>query len=199
MITVTARAVSAQTLTRFLSKALLSAALVAAAALFGKEGLALSLLVIFSGVTGPALRIVTLRMSGILDRVTVSPVNKPSAALFYTAVWSAMVCLALVPAIVIAVYLLGPALLVRFGIGGILAVTVGTLSGIAAKTLGDAHLYAVLAAVPLILATLIPYSPASILPYASLSANTVSLGSSVVQTGFLVALLMILAGVASRM
>ena len=155
MIGIPFRAVAAQTPGRFMLKVLSAVFLVGIAAVIHREGLVLSLLVIFSGVTGPALRVMTLKMSGMFDRIRVSPVSKPSAVLVFTGIWSVTVSSSLVPAMVIVLFLQGPALLVPLVTGTVLAVTIGTLAGLGAKSLGDAHLYAILAAAPLIIGTLI--------------------------------------------
>lgn len=199
MIPVPVRATAAQTPGRFALKTVILTVLVAGAALVQKEGLALALLLIFSGVTGPAIRIMTLRTSGIFDRIMVSPVNKPAVFLLYTGIWSTAVLSALVPAVAISLYLLGPALLVPIITGSILAASIGTLSGLAATTLGDAHLYAILATAPLVAGTLIPGPWSLVLPFSSLSMNTTSLLFSLSQIGFLGLWLMITAGMASRM
>lgn len=199
MIPVPVRATAAQTPGRFALKTVILTVLVAGAALVQKEGLVLALLLIFSGVTGPAIRIMTLRTSGIFDRIMVSPVNKPAVFLLYTGIWSTAVLSALVPAVAISLYLLGPALLVPIITGSILAASIGTLSGLAATTLGDAHLYAILATAPLVAGTLIPGPWSLVLPFSSLSMNTTSLLFSLSQIGFLGLWLMITAGMASRM
>ncbi len=199
MIGIPFRAVAAQTPWRFMLKALSAVFLVGIAAVIHKEGLALSLLVIFSGITGPAIRVMTLKMSGMLDSIRVSPVSRPSAVLVFTGIWSVTVSAALVPAMVIALYLQGPALLVPLITGTVLAVTIGTLAGLMAGSLGDAHLFSILAAAPLIIGTLIPGPQSLVLPYPSMSMNAISLVSMVTQIGFLILLLLILAGVAERM
>ena len=199
MIGIPFRAVAAQTPWRFMFKALTAVVLVGIAAGIHKEGLVLSLLVIFSGITGPALRVMTLKMSGIFDRIRVSPVSRPSAVLVFTGIWSITVFAALVPAMAIALYLQGPALLVPLVTGTVLAVTIGTLAGLEAGSLGDAHLYAILASAPLIIGTLIPGPQFLLLPYPSMSMNAISLVPTVTQIGFLILMVLILTGIVSRM
>ncbi len=199
MIGIPFRAVAVQTPWRLMFKALAAVVLVGVAAGIHREGLVLSLIVIFSGVTGPALRVMTLKMSGRFDRIRVSPVSRPSAVLVFTCIWSATVFAALVPAIVIALYLQGPALLIPIATGTVLAVTIGTIAGLGAGSLGDAHLYAILAAALLVIGTLIPGPQALLLPYPSLSMNAISLAPMVSQIGFLILMVLILAGLVSRM
>ncbi len=199
MIGIPFRAVAAQTPWRFVMKVVVSMFLVAIAVVIHKEGLALALLVIFSGVTGPAIRIVTLRMSGMLDRIMVSPAYRPFLVLTYTGIWSIAVFAALVPASLIVLYLQGSALLLPLITGTVLAVSVGTLAGLAAKTLGDAHLYAILAAAPLVVSSLVPGPQSLVLPYSTISMNIFSPFSTVTQIGFLIVWLLVLVAVASRM
>jgi hypothetical protein len=198
MISIPVRAVAAQTPWRFILKSLVSLFLVAAAAVIHKEGPALALLVIFSGVTSPAIRVMTLKMNGIFDRIRVSPVSRPSVVLVYTGIWSVAAFAALIPAIIVVLYLLDPILLVPLLIGTVLAVTIGTLAGLAAKTLGDAHLYAILAAGLLIIGTLAAGPLSLLFPYSSVSMNTISLVSAITQTGFLILWLVVLVAVAER-
>jgi hypothetical protein len=199
MIRTLAAAAAAQSRGRFALKILLSAGFVAVSALVHREGFALALLVIFSGITGPAIRIVTLRTSGLYDRLKASPASKPAMVLGYTGIWSAAVFAALVPAAAIAMALLGPGIILPMGTGTVLAVTIGTLCGLGAKTLGDAHLLAILATVPLIIATIVPGPQTLVLPYSSIAAVPVSPLASLSQAGFLFVCLLILGGVAARM
>jgi len=199
MIETIFRAVAAQSSGRFILKSLVSLIFVAIFTVIQKGGLALAMLVIFSGVTGPAIRIVTLRTSGILDRIITTPAHKPSMFLIFTGVWSAAVFAALVPALVILLFQAGPVIMVPVISGTVLAVSIGTLTGIAAKTLGDAHLYAILAAVPLIIGTLLPGPQSLALPYSSMSLTLFPAISLLTQTCFLGVWLMILAGLVSRM
>jgi hypothetical protein len=199
MIRTLVMAAAAQTPGRFVIKAVLSAGFVAVSALVHREGFALALLVIFSGVTGPAIRIVSLRTGGILDRLVASPASKPLLVLGYTGIWSAAVFAALVPAVTIGVVLQDYGILVPVSTGTVLAAGIGTLCGLAAKTLGDAHLLAVLAAIPLIISAVAPGSWSLLLPYPSIAAGPVTLLSSLSQLGFLAIFLLALGGLATRM
>jgi hypothetical protein len=199
MIRTVAAAAAAQARGRFALKILLSAGFVAVSALVHREGFALALLVIFSGITGPAIRIMTIRTSGLYDRLIASPASKPALVLGYTGIWSAAVFAALVPAVAIALVLLGPGIILPVGTGTVLAVTIGTLCGLAAKTLGDAHLIAILATVPLIIATILPGPQSLVLPYSSIAAVPVAPLAYLLQAGFLLLVLMILGGLATRM
>ncbi len=199
MIGTLVAATAGQTAGRYFLKMLFSTGFVAVSALVNREGPALALLVIFSGITGPAIRIMSFRTNGIYDRLIATPAPKPLLVLGYIGIWSAAVFFALLPAIGISMVLLGPVILLPACLGLVLAACIGTICGLAAKTLGDAHFFAVLAAVPLMIGAVLPGPQSLILPYSSIAAASVTLPSFVSQAGILVLVLIILGGAATRM
>lgn len=198
MIPVPARAVAGQAPSRFLLKVFLSLVIVAGSALAGREGTALALLVIFSGVTGPALRISSLRMSGVFDRILVSPVSRPAAALYFTGVWGLAVGAALVPATIVVASRSGPALIMPLVAGILLAVAAGTFAGLVSDSLAGAHLSAILASGILVVATVVPGPHASVLPFGSLIQAGSATGVPA-QLALLAGVLLLLAAVSTRM
>lgn len=198
MIPAAARAVAGQAPSRFLLKSFLSLVIVAGSALAGREGAALALLVIFSGVTGPALRISSLRLSGVFDRILVSPVSRPTAALYFTGIWGLAVGIALVPAAVVAVSRSGPALIIPLVTGILLAVAAGTFAGLVSDSLAGAHFSAILVSGMLIVAAVVPGPLSPVLPFGSL----VQTGSAVAvpaQLGLIAGVLLLLAAISTRM
>lgn len=165
------RALAGQSIPWLIVKAVVSLLVVALAALVSREGLALAIIIVFMGVTGPAIRLVTMKMSGIYDRLIVSPVSKPRFFLEFSGLWGIAVLLPLIPAIAVVAILTSPAAIVPVLTGTILAVMLGTMAGVLSRGLSDAHLAALLAAGLLIAVTLVTSPLTVFLPYASLSAG----------------------------
>jgi len=166
------KALAGQSAPWLIVKAVVSLLVVALAALVSREGLALAIIIVFMGVTGPAIRLVTMKMSGIYDRLIVSPVSKPRFFLAFSGLWGVAVLLPLLPAIAVVAILTGPAAIVPVITGTALAVTLGTLAGFLSRGLSDAHLAALLVAGLLIAVFLVKSPVAGFFPYASLSAGT---------------------------
>jgi len=198
MIRSLGRAASGQTPTRFLAKTVLSTALVAGAVLVHREGFALSFLLVFSGITGPAVRLMSLRASGMLDRLLSSPAPKPGLVLGYTGFWSISTLAALAPAIAIAGVSAGPPVLVSAVAGSVLASGIGTLCGLLARSLGDAHLLAVSASLPLIAGMVLPGPWSFFLPYAAIATGTFTAPALASQAGLAAGSLILLGGLVSR-
>jgi hypothetical protein len=165
------KALAGQSIPWLIVKAVVSLLVVALAALVSREGLALAIIIVFMGVTGPAIRLVTMKMSGIYDRLIVSPVLKPRFFLEFCGLWGIAVLLPLVPAIAVVTFLTGPAAIIPVISGTVLAVTLGTMAGFLSRGLSDAHLAALLVAGLLIALTLIKTPVAGLIPYASLLAG----------------------------
>jgi hypothetical protein len=166
------KALAGQSIPWLIIKAGVSLLAVALAALVSREGLALAIIIVFMGVTGPAIRLVTIKMSGIYDRLIVSPVPKPRFFLEFCVLWGIAVLLPLVPAIAVVMALTGPAAMIPVITGTALAVTLGTMAGFLSRGLSDAHLAALLVAGLLIALTLVKTPVAGLIPYVSLLAGT---------------------------
>ena len=192
------RALAGQTPARVLAKAAISLLAVMLAAFFSREGAVLAILIIFTGVTGPTIRLVTMKIDGTFDRIIVSPVAKPLFFLRFAGLWVIAVILPLIPAVTVVAILRGPVIIVPVVLGTILAATLGTLAGFTAHGLSDAHLVALLMAGILIPLSIIRTPAAVFLPYAALSifpAEPVGLVMSAILTA---AALVLLASAVSR-
>ncbi len=119
--------------------------------LLGYAGLILIALLIFVVVTGTAINLVKLRLSGMFRRVVVS--ERPKSEIFsaYTANFVLIYSAQFLPAMLAGAYFGGLVILPYAELSLILAAISGTFVGLASKSLGSVHLYAVLVTVPLIL------------------------------------------------
>jgi hypothetical protein len=192
------RALAGQTTARLLVKVVLLTLIVAAAAFFSRGGIVLGLLIIFTGVTGPAIRLVTMKIDGTFDRIIVSPAVKPVFFLRFAGLWAIAVILPLIPAVILIAILQGPVIIMPFLLGTILAVTLGTFAGFEARGLSDAHLAALFMAGVLIPLSIIR-TPASVfLPYTSLASALVDPAGLITSALLPAAGLVILAYATSR-
>ncbi len=166
------RALAGQSPLRMLAKAVISLLFVGLATLVSREGLALVMILIFTGVTGPTIRLVTLKMEGIYDRIIVSPVSKVRFFYGFAGFWAIAVLLPLVPAIALVAALHGPLTIIPVITGTVLAVTLGTLAGVVARGLSDAHLAALLVSALLIGLSLVKGPIADFIPYTALSLSS---------------------------
>jgi hypothetical protein len=159
------KALAGQTPARIIAKAALSLLVVGLAAMISREGPALAVIIIFTGVTGPAIRLVAMKMDGVYDRIIVSPVSKPRIFCEFAGLWAVAVLVPLVPAIVIVVIRSGPVAIIPIISGTVLAVTLGTLAGFVSRGLSEAHLAAILTSVPFIILSFIRTPAAPFIPY----------------------------------
>ena len=166
------RALAGQTPLRVCGKAALSLLVVGLAAVVAREGLALAVVIIFTGVTGPTIRLVTMKMDGTFDRIIVSPVAKPRFFPGFAGYWVIAVLLPLVPAIAVVTILNGPVTIIPVFLGTVLAVTLGTLAGFVSRGLSEAHLAALLMSGLLIPLSLIRNPVTVFLPYTAFSASS---------------------------
>jgi len=163
------RALAGQTPIRVIAKAGISLLLVALAVLFSREGSTLAIIIIFTGVTGPTIRLVTMKLDGTFARIMVSPVSKSSFFLTFAALWTVAVILPLFPAIAVAAILQGPLIIIPVIMGTVFAATLGTIAGFVAHGLSDAHLAALLISGLLIPLSLFRTPAAMFIPYTFLS------------------------------
>jgi hypothetical protein len=163
------RALAGQTPLRIIAKAGISLLVVLLAILFSRGGSALAIIIIFTGVTGPTIRLVTMKLDGTFDRIIVSPVSKPWLFLTFAALWVIAVIIPLLPAITVVALFQGPVSIIPVVTGTILAVTLGTIAGFLAHALSDAHLAALFLAGLLIPLSLFRTPAAVLLPFTALS------------------------------
>jgi hypothetical protein len=172
MTTLAFRSLAGQSTIWLVAKAIVSLIVVGLAAFVGREGLALAIIIVFMGVTGPTIRLVTMKMGGTYDRIIVSPVSKPRFFLIFAGLWCGAVLLPLVPSIAVVAILAGPAMIIPVLTGTVLAVVSGTLAGFVSRGLSDAHVAALLIAGVLIALALVKTPITGLFPYAALVASS---------------------------
>ena len=190
------RALAGQTTLRIIAKAAISLLVVGLAALVSREGSALAIIIIFTGVTGPAIRLVTMKIDGTYIRVIVSPVSKARFFLGFAGLWTVAVLLPLVPSIAVVAIRDGPVTLLSVILGTILATILGTLAGLVSRGLSDTHLAALGIAGLLIVLSLIRTPVSAFLLYASLtypSVNPAALITPVILPAIAIAVLAVAA------
>jgi hypothetical protein len=199
MMTVTDfRALAGQSPGRFIAKAAISLLVVRIAAVFSREGLALALIIIFTGVTGPTIRLVTMKTEGTYDRILVSPYPKSWFFLAFAGLWEISVLLPLIPAVLIVVVREGPVTIIPVIFGTALAVTLGTLAGFVSRRLSDAHLAALLIAALLIVLSVLRTPAAGFIPFSALISPVTGFGAIMVLVVLPVVAIVLLALVVSR-
>jgi hypothetical protein len=175
------RALAGQSPARVIAKAALSLLVVGIAAFFSREGLALAIIIVFTGVTGPAIRLVTMKMEGTYDRILVSPCPKARFFSGFALLWAISVLLPLVPAVLVVAVRNGPVTIVPVISGTVLAVTLGTLAGFVSQRLSDAHLSALLVSGLLIALTVLRTPADAFIPFSALVSH--SSGPAALLTG----------------
>lgn len=131
-------------------------------------------------------------------RILVSPVSKFRFFLTFTGLWSIAVFLPLVPAVVVVAIISGPAMMVPAVLGTVLAVALGTLAGLMARGLSEAHLAAILLSALIAVLSFVKTPAASFLPFVSLtsgSADAPAFAASLILT---VGVVFLSAGIVSR-
>ena len=117
----------------------------------GFGGLVLVALLIFTGVTGTAINLVKLRLSGMLRRVIVCERSKTSLFFTYTGTFILLYTLVFFPSVVAGAWFEGISIIPYAILTIMLAAICGTLVGVVSRGLGGVHLYAILVTVPLVL------------------------------------------------
>ncbi|MDD4460214.1 MAG: hypothetical protein PHQ24_10500 [Proteiniphilum sp.] len=166
------RALAGQTPLRIIAKATVSLLFVGLAAVVSREDLALAIMIIFMGVTGPTIRLVTMKMDGVYNRIIVSPASKYRFFFGFAGHWIIAVLLPLIPAIAVVMILKSPVTIVFIILGTVLAVALGTLAGVMSRGLSEAHLAALLTSGLLISLSLIRTPVAGFISYTAFSASS---------------------------
>ncbi len=138
---------------------------VAMAGIAGYAGLALVMLLIFAGVLGAGMSIVRLKTSGLYDRLIASPAGKPALFLEIAGAESLLLMIQYIPAMAGAAWFTGPSLILPAVLSILFVVVIGISVGIVAKGIGEMHLYGIMATLPLLLATFVPFQSVRILPF----------------------------------
>lgn len=168
-------ALAGQAFTRIIAKAALSFLLVVIAAFLAREGIALAMIIIFSGITSPTIRLATMKIAGTYDRIIVSPVSKPAFFLKVAGYFAIAAFIPLVPSIILVMVLANPVIIIPAVTGILLAAALGTVAGIVARGLSEAHLTALLASGLLIVLTAIRTPLTAVNPYYALSSPSYEL------------------------
>jgi len=146
-------------------KAAVPFVIVAGAGMAGYAGFGLAMLLIFTGVIGSGMSVTRLKTGGVYDRLIASPVRKTDLFLEIAGAQTLILLVQYLPALAIAVYFTGPEIIYPAILSILFVVIIGIGIGTASKGLGDVHLNATLAVLPLILATFVPLPATRVLPF----------------------------------
>jgi hypothetical protein len=139
--------------------------IVVGAGFAGYAGIGLAMLLVFTGVIGAGMSVVKLKNSGFYDRLIASPVRKTDLFLDIAGAQTVIIVVQYLPALVAAAYFSSPAIIYPAVLSMLVVVVIGLAIGTASRGLGDMHLNATLAVLPLLLATFAPIPAARILPF----------------------------------
>lgn len=139
--------------------------IVAGAGFAGFAGIALVMLLVFTGVIGAGMSMIRLKSVGMYDRLIASPVRKTNLFLEITGAQALIIVVQYLPALAAAVYFSGLAIVFPAILSLLIVVIIGMAIGTASKGLGDMHLNATLAVLPLLLLTFVSYPATHILPF----------------------------------
>jgi hypothetical protein len=182
-----------------LLKVALPLVIVTGAGLAGFAGIALAMLLVFAGVIGAGMSVVRLKGAGIYDRLIASPVRKTDLFLEITGAQSLIMLVQYLPALAAAVYFTGPAVVYPAILSILIVVVIGMAIGTASKGLGDMHLNATLAVLPLLLATFMPFPATRVLPFHAIIAPGLTAAGIILPVATLALLLLVFLSWVSRL
>jgi hypothetical protein len=182
-----------------LLKVALPLVIVTGAGLAGFAGIALAMLLVFAGVIGAGMSVVRLKGAGIYDRLIASPVRKTDLFLEITGAQSLIMLVQYLPALAAAVYFTGPAVVYPAILSILIVVVIGMAIGTASKGLGDMHLNATLAVLPLLLATFMPFPATRVLPFHAIIAPGLTAAGIILPAATLALLLLVFLSWVSRL
>ncbi len=146
---------------------------------FGFAEVSLIMLIMFATLTGSGINVVKLKISGIYNRIIVSPISKPIFFLKFVAVYTLIYFMQFLPATML-VAAEKPILVVFVFLSVAMLTAFGTLLGIYSRSLGSMHFNATLLILPLIALSMAKTKLSYILPltymlYYSLSSENILL------------------------
>jgi hypothetical protein len=155
-------------------KVVLPFVIVTGAGIAGYAGFGLAMLLIFTGLLGAGMSVVRLKTGGMYDRLIASPVRKPELFLEIAGAQSLILLIQYLPALFGAAYFAGPAIICPAFFSLLIVVVIGVAIGAISKGLGDMHVNATLAVLPLLLATFVPFPATRILPFHAIIAPEIT-------------------------
>lgn len=139
--------------------------IVAGAGFAGFSGIALAMLLVFTGVFGAGMSVVRLKTGGMYDRLIASPARKTDLFREIVGAEALILLLQYLPSLAAAAYFSGPAVIYPAVLSLMVVVVIGIGIGTASKGLADMHLNATLVVLPLLVATFVPFPATRILPF----------------------------------
>lgn len=130
---------------------------------FGFAEVSLIMLIMFATLTGSGINVVKLKISGIYNRIIVSPISKPIFFLKFVAVYTLLYFMQFLPATML-VAAEKPILIVFIFLSVAMLTALGTLLGIYSRSLGSMHFNATLLILPLIALSMAKTKLSYILP-----------------------------------
>jgi hypothetical protein len=182
-----------------LLKVALPFVIVAGAGFAGYAGIGLAMLLVFTGVIGAGMSVVKLKTVGMYDRLIASPVRKTDLFLEIAGAQTLILMMQYIPALAAAAYFSGLAIVYPAVLSMLVVVVIGIAIGTASRGLGDMHLNATLAVLPLLVATFAPIPVARILPFHAVIAPEITVSVIVLPAIALVAFYLIFLSWASRL
>jgi hypothetical protein len=173
--------------------------IVAVAGFAGYAGIGLAMLLVFTGVIGAGMSVVKLKTNGFYDRLIASPVRKIDLFLDIAGAQTLILVMQYLPSIATAAYFSGPAIIYPAVLSLLVVVVIGIAIGTASRGLGDMHLNATMAVLPLLLATFAPAPVVRILPFHAIIVPELSVPAIVLPAITLVALYLVFLGWVSRL
>lgn len=179
-------------------KVTLPFAVVLGSSIMGYQAVALAMMIIFSVMTGSAMNIVKLKVSGIYDRLVIAPISKRKMFLKFLGVYTLLYCIQFSPAIAVVAVSNGAAVIFSVLSIGTVAVA-GTLVGMYSQSLGEVHLNSTLCIFPLLFLAVTNYKIAYAFPFIYVRLSTFDAGSFLFSLITLAALYSLLLAKASRL
>jgi hypothetical protein len=165
----------------------------------GYAGFGLAMLLVFTGVIGAGMSVVRLKTGGMYDRLIASPVRKTDLFLEIAGAQTLILVVQYLPALVVAAYFAGTAIIYPAIISMLIVVVIGIAIGAASKGLGDMHLNATLAVLPLLLATFVPVPVTRILPFHAIISPELTVSAIILPIVTLVVLYLLFLSWVSRL
>jgi len=182
-----------------LLKIVLPFVLVLAAYRFGMGSFALTMVLIFTIVTGAGLKIVQLKTEGVFDRLIASPLSKPRLFAEMSSMSIGLYVLQLLPTLFIGVYYNGANVFIFSLLAIAVVVLIGTLVGVHAKSFGQIHLNSLITVVPLAALAMVPVWISFLFPFIYISQSVFSLEGILLSLGVILGLYGVLIADVSRL
>jgi hypothetical protein len=157
------------------------------------------MLLLFTGLLGAGMSVVRLKTAGLYDRLIASPAGKTGLFLEVSGAQSLVLVIQYLPALAGAAWFAGLPILYPAVLSMLVVAVLGVAIGAASGGLGEMHQNAVLAVLPLLLATFAPHPAARVLPFHGIIAPELTAPAIVLPVITLVVLYLLFAAWASRL